>query len=102
MPQCQFPVFCCFWFLKSYTENILGIGRNKSRNSYFPRNTLEHRRSGGARPGAGHTCPWRGQTLAAPWGGVGHPLAPDSVLSPINCLSSKNHGTEIRNPRKVL
>ena len=35
-------------------------------------------------------------------GGVGHPLAPDSVLSPINCLSSKNHGTEIRNPRKVL
>ena len=28
MPECQFPVFCCFWFQKSYTENILGIARN--------------------------------------------------------------------------
>jgi hypothetical protein len=35
MPQCQFPVFSCFVFQKSYTGNILGIGQNKSRTSYF-------------------------------------------------------------------
>jgi hypothetical protein len=37
MPQCQFPVFAVFVFQKSYTGNILGIGRNKSQNSYFYR-----------------------------------------------------------------
>jgi hypothetical protein len=35
MPQCQFPIFCYFVFQKSYTGNILGIGRNKSQTSYF-------------------------------------------------------------------
>jgi hypothetical protein len=36
MPQCQFPIFAVFVFQRSYTGNILGIGRNKSQNSYFP------------------------------------------------------------------
>ena len=36
MPQCQFPVFCCFSFQKSYIGNILGIGRNENPASYFP------------------------------------------------------------------
>src|SRR6266567_4422514 len=101
MPQCQFPVFCCFWFQKSYTGNILGIGRNKSRNSYFSRNLPEHQRSVAARPGGGLTSPWRGQGLAAPRAGEAHPLVPDAVLSPIYCLPTKSYGTEIRNPRKV-
>jgi hypothetical protein len=35
MPQCQFLVFAVFVFQKSYTENILGIGRNKSPTFYF-------------------------------------------------------------------
>jgi hypothetical protein len=43
MSQCQFPVFCCFVFQKSYTGNIFGIGRNKFQKSYFsqklPRST---------------------------------------------------------------
>ena len=29
------PIFCCFWFQKSCTGNILEIGWNKSRSSYF-------------------------------------------------------------------
>src|SRR6266513_53511 len=101
MPQCQFPVFCCFWFQKSYTGNILGIGRNKSRNSYFSRNLPEHRRGVASRPRGGNTHPRRGQGLAAPRTGVGHPWPPDAVLSPIYCLPTKSYGTEIRNPRKV-
>jgi hypothetical protein len=35
MPQCHFPVSAVFVFQKSYTGNILVIGRNKSQSSYF-------------------------------------------------------------------
>ena len=35
MPQCQFPVFCCFWFQKVTSGNILGIARNKRPSPYF-------------------------------------------------------------------
>jgi hypothetical protein len=41
MPQCQFLVFAVFVFQKSYTGNILGIGRSKSQNSYFSRSVTE-------------------------------------------------------------
>src|SRR6266480_1017854 len=46
----------------------------------------EHQRSVAARRGGGLTPPWRGQGLAAPRAGEGHPLPPDAVLSPIYCL----------------
>ena len=35
MPQCQFPVFCYFWFRKSCSGNILGIGRHEDRSPYL-------------------------------------------------------------------
>jgi hypothetical protein len=35
MPQCQFLFSIFFVFQKSYTGNILGIGRNESQTSYF-------------------------------------------------------------------
>jgi hypothetical protein len=35
MPQCQFLFSAVFVFQKSYTGNILGIGRNKNQKSYF-------------------------------------------------------------------
>jgi hypothetical protein len=35
MPQCQFPIFAVFVFQKSYTGNILEIGRNKIPTFYF-------------------------------------------------------------------
>ena len=38
------PVFCCFWFQKSCSANILGIGRNKLPRSYFSRHVHEVRR----------------------------------------------------------
>ena len=46
------PIFCCFWFQKSYTGNILGIGRNKSPRSYFSTEasrTPKRRRRGATR-----------------------------------------------------
>jgi hypothetical protein len=60
----QFPVFAVFVFQKSYTWNILGIGRNKSQNSYFYRHETKSEDET-----EGH------QRAAAPCYGVGHPLA---------------------------
>jgi hypothetical protein len=37
MPQCQFLFSAIFVFQKSYTGNILEIGWNEARSSYFPR-----------------------------------------------------------------
>jgi hypothetical protein len=64
MPQCQFPVFCYFCVLESYTGNILGIGRNKSRTSYFYQSFVktEDETEGGQEPGS-------------PQGGAAQPLA---------------------------
>ena len=63
MPQCQFPVFCCFVFQKSCIGNILGIGRNKSRSQYFTETKTKSR--GGskrchraARPPYGEAWVW--------------------------------------------
>jgi hypothetical protein len=43
MPQCQFLFSAVFVFQKSYTGNILGIGRNKSQSSYLPERKTETR-----------------------------------------------------------
>jgi hypothetical protein len=51
-------------FQKSYTGNILGIGRNKSRISYYLTKLPEDRRGDGGGPRAGHTTGRRGQPLA--------------------------------------
>jgi hypothetical protein len=59
MPQCQFLFSTTFVFQKSYTGNILRIGRNESQTSYFSRHEdgVQSRDGGGSR--AGHTIGWR-------------------------------------------
>jgi hypothetical protein len=51
-----------FVFQKSYTGNILGIGRNEARSSYFPptRDGVQKRLGGGLE--GNHTRWWRGWT----------------------------------------
>jgi hypothetical protein len=72
MPQCQFPIFAIFVFQKSYTGNILGIGRNKSQNSYFSQHEMKSEDET-----EGH------QRAAAPWHCVGYPwLRHDQVWAP--------------------
>jgi len=66
MPQCQFPIFCCFWFQKSYTGNILGIGRNNfSYFLYF--GNLQKTEEGPERSDRGPT-PCHGAPLTTRWG----------------------------------
>jgi hypothetical protein len=49
-----------FVFQKSYTGNILGIGRNKSRTFYFSRTRVGVQSIDGGGPGPGHTLGQRG------------------------------------------
>jgi hypothetical protein len=58
-------------FQKSYTGNILGIGRNKSQSSYFSRSVTESKAEteGGQRASA--PCHGADHLLAAPGYGVG-------------------------------
>ena len=100
MPQCQLHVFCCFWFQKSYTGNILGIGRNKNPASYF---TVAHTESKGEKEGSHEAPTPRGGApldRAGTWCG-GPQGSPEVALSLINTSSSKNPKYPIRNPRKV-
>ena len=102
MPQCQLPVFCCFWFQKSYTGNILRIGRNENPVSYFLDTYTESKweKEGSHEaptPRGGASPSWpRGDMV---WGPQG-PL--DIALSPINTSLMENSKYPIRNPRKVL
>jgi hypothetical protein len=67
-----------FVFQKSYTGNILGIGRNKSRTSYFSKHESKSEDEMGG-PGAGHTLGRRSQALARAtrgWVALVHLLTP--------------------------
>jgi hypothetical protein len=55
-----------FVFYKSYTGNILGIGRNKFGNSYFTRTKDEDQTGAREGPEAAHTTGGTAQPLAAP------------------------------------
>jgi hypothetical protein len=61
--------FAVFVFQKSYTGNILGIGRNKFQKSYFSRKSTEDQKRAGGGPEAAHTTGGRG-----PAPGRAHPL----------------------------
>jgi hypothetical protein len=52
--------FAVFVFQKSYTGNILGIGRNKSRTSQYLTKLPEDQRGDGDEPEAGLTTRGRG------------------------------------------
>jgi hypothetical protein len=54
--------FCCFVFQKSYTGNIIRIGQNKARSSYFAVMKTESKAK-----------TEEGQEAATPGGGVGAP-----------------------------
>ena len=71
MPQCQLRVFCCFSFQKSYTGNILGIGRNENLASYFLETYTESKGEKEESPEASTPPGGAAPPLAAPGSGVG-------------------------------
>ena len=83
------PVFCCFWFQKSYTGNILGNGRDKNQKSYICRGNTENRSGDETEQQGDHTTPRRGLALARAWGRWGHP---GHRLTPPLRLFNPRHG----------
>ena len=94
-------VFCCFWFQKSCSGNILGIGRHEDRSPYFsnkyPESEGESKRgSRGATPCLGAAPSW--PRLDRVWG----PWPPtDAALPPIYSVSRENPKSPSLHPRKV-
>ena len=96
------PVFCCFWFQKSCSGNILGTGRHESQSPYFavthPESEGESKRgSRAATPCGGATLPWpRGHRVWPPWAPT------DVALPPIYSFPRENPKHLSPHPRKVL
>jgi hypothetical protein len=79
MPQCQFPVFCCFCVSeKLHRKYSWNWTKQKPKFLFFPmRDGVQSRDEGG--PGASHTIGWCGQPLARAtrwWGHLVHLLTP--------------------------
>jgi hypothetical protein len=100
MPQCQF-LFSTIFLFQVFTEgNIVGIGRNKSRSSYFADTktkskgeTEKSREAQHHRVARAHLCP-RHHKVWAPRAST------DIALLPINCLRCKNPKSIGIHPRK--
>jgi hypothetical protein len=79
MPQCQFPVFCCFCVSeklhRKYSQNWT---KQKPKFLFFPTRDGVQSRDGGE-PGASHTMGWRGLAPGCAtrwWGHLAHLLTP--------------------------
>jgi hypothetical protein len=84
-----FPVI--FVFQKSYTWNILGIGRNKARSSYFPPHETESKAE-----------TEEDQEVATPPGGAGPPLAaPPPGVVPLDITPPPIKSLRRKNPRST-
>jgi hypothetical protein len=100
MPQCQFPVFCCFMFQKSYTGNILGIRRKKSRTSYFYRSfakTEDEIEEGQPHHRVVWPSPWLRHQVVRPPG-----PPPNATLSPIYSPRREKPKGRIAFPQNIL
>jgi hypothetical protein len=85
--------FAIFVFQKSYTGNILRIGRNKARTSYFSWTQDRDRRRTGGGPGTIHTRGWRAPLACATTlcGGPGPPLTSPLRLFKAFVAKTLNH-----------
>jgi hypothetical protein len=85
-----------FVFQKSYTGNILGIGRNEARSSYFPLTRDGVQRRIGEGPGGNHTRWWRGchPSRATQWCGTSWcPLTSPLHLYKVSKAKTLNQST---------
>jgi hypothetical protein len=91
-----------FVFRKSYTGNILGIGRNNSRTSYFYRSFAKNKdeTEGGQEPGSPQGAwpsPWPHHPMVRPGG-----PPPDAALSPIKSPRREKPKGHIAFPWSIL
>jgi hypothetical protein len=102
MPQCQFPVFCCFCvsdkLQRNYSQNWM---KQSPKFLFSPARDGVQRRVGGG-PGGGHTIWWH----APPWPRHQVVWAPgppsDIALPPVYSLQRENPKLSSLRRRKVL
>jgi hypothetical protein len=95
MPQCQFPIFCCFFVSKKlHREYSQKWMKQKPNLLFFPKHH-EVRRWDGGGPGARPTLGWRGLPLARAtrgWGQLAHlltlPVPPGQITFSRNILQA--------------
>jgi hypothetical protein len=93
--------FAVFVFQKSYTGNILGIGRNDHRMSYFSRSQDEDRKRVGGGPEGWLTIGWRAPSWPRPLGVRPPWSTSDDALSPIKSFRTENPKTISKISRRV-
>jgi hypothetical protein len=98
----SFMFSAIFVFQKSYTGNILGIGRNKSRTSYIYRSfaKTEDETKGGQEPGSpqgARPSPWPCRPIVRPAGPTS-----DDALAPISSPRREKPKGWISFPRNIL
>jgi hypothetical protein len=91
-----------FVLQKSYTGNILGIGRNKSRTSYFYRSFAKTKDETKGAQELGSPQGGAAQPLAAPPHGEATGLISDDALSPIKSPQREKPKGRISFPRNIL
>jgi hypothetical protein len=97
------PCFLLFFvFQKSYTGNVLEIGRNKSQTSYFYRGFAKTEDEtegarGQAHHGVARPSPWPRHHMVRPPG-----PPPNAALSPINSPRREKPKGGIAFPRNIL
>jgi hypothetical protein len=103
MPQCQFPVFCCFCVLEKLHRNYSQNWMKQKPNLLFFQTRDEVRRWERGGPGAGQTLGRHDQALARAtrgWGRLVHLLMlPFCLYIP---LDGKNLKGPINFPRNLL
>ena len=95
-------VFCCFWFQKSYTGNILGIGRDKKPEIItLPWHDRSPRGRRSWAPGPPHLP--QARPRAGPRLGMVRPTwaATDLASSPICSATRENPKYPSKNPQKA-
>jgi hypothetical protein len=103
MPQCQFPVFCCFCVLEKLHRKYSRNWRKQKPNLLFLPKLREDRRWHGEGPEAGHTTggarpsPWPRLPMVSPPG-----PPPDDAPSPIKSPRWKKPKGHIAFPRNIL
>jgi hypothetical protein len=83
MPQCQFPVFCCFCVLEKLNRKYSWNWAKQKLKSLITWHEDGFQRRAGDRPGASHTLWWCGPALGHATRGCDHLVHP--LTSPF-CL----------------
>jgi hypothetical protein len=102
MPQCQFPVFCCFCVSeKLHMKYSWNWTKQKQKFLFFPiRDGVQSRDRGG--PEGNRTMGWRDLPWPAPLGGVDPWSTPDIALPPIYSPRRENPKDPINFPENIL